>query len=157
MQISWSSCGLDRRSYSGTAFLLSGAAITWGSKKQRGIALSSTEAEYTALSDAAKEAIYLSRFLSEVGLPSLLGIILCYDNQGTGKLAANPIFHSRTKHLDIKCHFIRKAISKHRIDLLYTPTADMIADILTKALPYSKHLYCSDGLGLHDVNSRTKI
>jgi len=119
---------------------------TWGSKKQRRIALSSTEAEYTTLSDAAREGIYLSRFLSEVGLP----------NQGAGKLAANPTFHSRTKHMDIKCHFIRKAISEHRIDLLYTPTEDMIADILTKALPYSKHLYCSDRLEIRD-DFRTKI
>jgi len=98
----------------------------------------STEAN-TSLSDAAKEAIYLSRFLSEVEFVTLLRISLYNDNQRAGKLAVNPVFYSLSKHMDIRCHFIRQALSEP-IDLIYTPTEEMIADLLTKTLPYSKHL-----------------
>lgn len=146
----WGNCGLDRRSYTGSVFLLANAAISWESRKQRTVALSSTEAEYTALSDAAREAIYLSRFLSEIGLPSLSKVTLHNDNQGAAKLAVNPVFHSRSKHIDIRCHFIRHALVEHRIDLIYTPTEDMVADILTKALPSNKHIFVPT-----DLESRT--
>ncbi|XP_071574596.1 uncharacterized protein [Temnothorax nylanderi] len=154
----WGNCGLDRRSYTGSVFLLANAAISWESRKQRTVALSSTEAEYTALSDAAREAIYLSKLLSEIGLPSLGKVTLHNDNQGAAKLAVNPVFHSRSKHIDIRCHFIRQALTDHRINLVYTPTEDMVADVLTKALPSSKHSFCTNGLGMKDIAvSRTQI
>ncbi|KYN22643.1 Copia protein [Trachymyrmex cornetzi] len=147
----WGSCTLDRRSYTGAVFLLSNAAISWESRKQRTVALSSTEAEYIALSDAAKEAVYLSKFLSEIGLTSLSRVTIHNDNQGAGKLAMNPVFHSRSKHMDIRCHFIRQALSDHPLELIYTPTDDMIADVLTKALRKGKHVSCIEGFGLKDV------
>ena len=87
--------------------LLSNATISWESRKQKTVIFSSTEAEYVALSDTAKEVIYLSRFLSEIDLTLLSRVRLYNDNQGAGKLAMNPVFHSRSKHVDIRYHFIR--------------------------------------------------
>lgn len=130
------------------------------SRKQRTVALffSSTETEYTAPSDTAREAIYLQGFLSEIGLPLLSRVILHNDNQSAAKLAVNPVFHSRSKHIDIKCHFIRQALVEHHIDLLYTPTENMVADILTKTLPSNKHSFCVSRLVIEDVElSRTQI
>lgn len=107
---------------------------------------------------AAREAIYLSGFLTEIGLSSLSKVTIHNDNQGVAKLAANPAFHSRSKHIDIKCHFIREALLNHRFNLVYTPTEEMITDILTKALPSAKHNFCADGSGVKDIgNSRTRI
>ncbi|XP_019888500.1 uncharacterized protein LOC109611240 [Ooceraea biroi] len=148
----WGSCSLDRRSYTGSVFLLANAAISWESRKQKTVALSSTEAEYAALSDAAREAIHLSRLLSEIDSPTLSKITLHNDNQAAAKLAVNPVFHSRSKHIDIKCHFIRQALVDHRMDLVYTCTEDMIADVLTKALSSEKHAFCFNGMGIKDIN-----
>ncbi|XP_018398526.1 PREDICTED: uncharacterized mitochondrial protein AtMg00810-like [Cyphomyrmex costatus] len=154
----WGNCSLDRRSYTGTAFLLANAAISWEAKKQRTVALSSTEAEYTALSEAAREAIYLSGFLKEVGMTSFAKVLLHNDNQSAGKLAVNPVYHSRSKHIDIKCHFIRQAFTEHEIELTYTPTEEMRADVLTKALPSAKHHFCVDGIGIKVIDiSRIRI
>lgn len=151
----WGSCSLDRRSYTGSVFLLANAAISWESQKQRTVALSSTEAEYTALSDAAKEAIYISRFLSEIGLSSLSKVTMYNDNQGAANLAANPVFHSRSKHIDIRCHFIREVLSNHPVSLIYKPTKEMVADVLTKSLPREKHAFCTHEMGVLNVNPNT--
>lgn len=149
----WGNNLVDRRSYSGYAFILSGAAISWCSRKQKTEALSSTEAEYLSLTEAAKECIYLSTFLKELRLPQLTDVILYNDNQSAGKLAKNSIFHSKTKHIDIRAHFIRQALQDKRLKLKYLPTQEMIADILTKALPTPKHDFCSKGLGLYDKDN----
>lgn len=102
----WGNCGLDRRSYISFVFLSTNVAILWESWKQRAVVLSSTETEYTALSDVARKAIYLSNLLSAIGLSSLSKVTL-HDNQDAAKLAVNPIFHSQSKYIDIRCHFIR--------------------------------------------------
>lgn len=144
----WANCIIDRRSYTGSVFILNGAAISWESRKQRTIALSSTEAEYMAVTDAAKEAIYLINFLKDLGLPDLARVTIFNDNQGAGKLAENPVFHSRSKHIDVRHHFIRDVLKRHPVKLLYLPTEQMIADALTKGLPGPKLTECSSGFGL---------
>lgn len=149
----WGNCGKDRRSYSGLVFLLANAAISWRSCKQRTVALSSTEAEYTALSDAAREAIYLSSFLKEIGFSSLSNVTVHNDNQGAAKLAANSAFHPRSKHIDIKHHFIREVLAENRLALTYTPTEYMVADALTKALPNEKHSFCTRGMGIKNIGT----
>lgn len=123
----------DRKSYTGYTFLYAGGPITWEARKQRTVALSTTEAEYMALSDATKEAIHLRRFLRETTGTDETVKIHC-DNQGAQRLARNPVFHNRTKHIDIRYHFIREAVEKKDIDLEYIPTERMLADILTKSL-----------------------
>lgn len=153
----WGNCAIDRKSYTGSVFILANCAISWESRKQRCVALSSTEAEYIALS-AAREAIYLSAFLTEIGMSSLSKVTLHNDNQGAGKLAVNPVFHSRSKHIDIRCHFIRHALSNHQISLIYTPTENMLADVLAKPVPSAKHAFCIEGIGVKDVGiSHTRI
>jgi len=102
----WGNCTLDR-SYTGSAFVLSGAAITWESSKQRTVALSSTEAEYMGITDAAKEALHLIGFLSELGSDNLTHVAIYNDNQGAKLLASNPVFHSRSKHIDIRSFHTR--------------------------------------------------
>ena len=92
-----------------------------------------------SLSQATKEAIHLKRFLQEINLSDCDYIEIYSDNQGTQKLAKKPIFHSRTKHINIRHHFIRDVLKKGIIKLRCMPIADMIADMFTKALSGPKH------------------
>lgn len=149
----WANCTIDRRSYTGSVFIFSGGAISWESRKQRTVALSSTEAEYMAITDASKEAIYLINFLKDLGHPDLAKAVIFNDNQGAGKLAENPIHHSRSKHIDVKHHFIRQVLKEHPVDLVYIPTEKMVADVLTKGLPGPKHMECTSGLGVSPTKS----
>lgn len=100
----------DRRSHSGYFFVMANAAITWESKKQKTTTLSSTEAEYMSLTEATKEAVYLRSMMQELGITSLKidKIIIHCDNLGAQALMKNPVHHSRTKHIDIKYHFVRE-------------------------------------------------
>lgn len=144
----WGGCIVDRKSYSGYAFCLGGAAISWSSTKQKTVALSSTEAEYVSLSEASKEAMFLQGFLRELHFGELSEICIAGDNQGALFLAKNPIFHNRTKHIDLRHHFMRDAIKEGRVTVEYLPTELMPADVLTKPLPGPKHVSCSLALGV---------
>ncbi|XP_041564465.1 secreted RxLR effector protein 161-like [Drosophila elegans] len=143
----------DRRSFSGFAFKFAGAAISWECRKQRTVALSSTEAEYMALFDSSKEAVHLRSFLQEI-LGQLKTTIIYNDNQGAGQLTRNPVFHKRTKHVDIRHHFIRELVEEGTISVNYIPTTEMSADILTKGLSASKHNTCKTALGMRLVDQR---
>lgn len=119
-------------------FLIQNGAIYWESKKQRTIALSSAEAEYVSLSEAAAEAIFLRRLLSEISGQTVEAIPLFTDSQSAMAIAKNPCFHQRTKHIDVRYHFVREAIECGEIIVKYRETERMIADVLTKALPRKK-------------------
>jgi len=128
-----------RESVSGFVFTLAGGAVTYSSKKQGSVALSSTESEYMALLHALKEQIWLLRFLREIGYDiSNQNIIYC-DNQSAIALAHNPEHHARTKHIDIQYHFVRNCVEDGTTRLEYCPTEDMVADGLTKALGPERH------------------
>ncbi|KAK2577751.1 hypothetical protein KPH14_012778 [Odynerus spinipes] len=127
----WANCPNDRKSYTGFAFILAGYPISWEARKQRTVALSSTEAEYMALSEAAKEATYLRRLFAELGLAKLGQVKIFCDNNGARKLAENPIFHNRSKHIDIRDHYVREVLENGEIEIVYAPTAEMAADVLT--------------------------
>lgn len=130
----WAGDIIDRRSTTGYVFTLSGAAVSWKSKKQACVALSTAEAEYMALSNAAQEAVWLKRLLEEVNGASIKPLTIYEDNQSTISMSQNPRFHGRAKHIDIKYHFIREQISTNFINLNYCKSEEMIADILTKGL-----------------------
>ena len=125
----------DRHSTSGNVFLLAKGAVSWLSKKQATVALSTAEAEYVALSAATQEAIWLRRLLTDVGEPLEDPIVINEDNQGAIAMAKNPVGHARTKHIDIRYHFVREGVQNGAIILKYVATGEMIADILTKPLP----------------------
>lgn len=147
----WGNCPDDCKSYTGYCFVLSGSSISWESRKQCTVALSSTEAEYMALSDGTKEGIYLCKLLNELCDDTIQKVRIFTDNKGSIKLAENPVFHKRTKHIDIRHHFIRDALKNGQIDVSFVPTEDMGADILTKALPSAKHYKCLEILGVDDT------
>ncbi|KAK2578606.1 hypothetical protein KPH14_001023 [Odynerus spinipes] len=147
----WANCLDDRRSYTGYVFSLGECPISWESRKQRTVALSSTEAEYMALTEAAKEAIYLRRFLLELGFARLAVVKVFSDNHGALKLGENPVFHNRTKHIDTRHHFIRETLKNGFLKVEYKSTDDMAADILTKGLSGPKHKRCLEILSIEGV------
>ncbi|UYV73755.1 hypothetical protein LAZ67_11000746 [Cordylochernes scorpioides] len=114
----WGGNLADRKSQTGLVFFLAGGPIAWESKKQQTVALSSTESEYIALCEAGKEAVYLRALLDEMGFGELLNepTVLKTDNQGAQQLAKYPVHHARTKHIDIKWHYIRSICSDGLIE-----------------------------------------
>jgi transposase InsO family protein len=132
----WSGNVDDRRSTSGYSFHIqrSSAAISWRSTKQPVVALSSTEAEYVSMSVAAQEAVFLRAILKELGFEQQKSTVLLQDNQGAICLSKNPGNHKRTKHIDIRHHYIRDLVSDGIIIPQYVSTEFMEADVLTKNL-----------------------
>ena len=115
--------------------MLNQAAISWGSKKQKSVALSSCEAEIVAASEAAKEAVHLSDLCAELGLhPSGEAIDLHVDNRSAIDVAYNPEHHGRMKHVDRRHFFVRELVERHRIRVPFVSTANNIADLFTKPL-----------------------
>uniref|UniRef100_A0AAV1T0Y1 Reverse transcriptase Ty1/copia-type domain-containing protein n=1 Tax=Peronospora matthiolae TaxID=2874970 RepID=A0AAV1T0Y1_9STRA len=138
-----------RRSTSGYAFVMNNGCISWRSKKQSTVALSSTEAEYMALTEAAQEAIWLKAFLHELGeMNSDEAVKIYEDNQGSIALAKNPEFHKRTKHIDIRYHFVREKVAEGKVVLEYCSTKDMKADLMTKPIPASQFQCLRSMLGI---------
>jgi len=115
-------------------FMLGGAAITWASKLQPTVAISSSEAEYMALAAAVQDAIYLRQLMSDLGFEQSEPTTIYEDNQGCIALAENPVMHKRTKHIDVKHHFIREGVESKEIELEYVYTKNQLADMLTKPL-----------------------
>ena len=123
-----------RHSTSGFVFRMCHAAISWASKKQKSVALSSCEAEIVAASEGTKEAIYLGAFLKELGYPSGAPISMSVDNQAARDLAYNPEHHERTKHIDRRHFFVRERVETGEITVPYVRTQDNYADFFTKPL-----------------------
>ena len=147
--------GEDRKSISGYVFTLAGGAISWSSKKQATTALSTTEAEYIALVQAAKESIWIQGLLDELGYTVTNSNLIYGDHQGSIALATNPEYHARTKHIDIQYHFIRECVQNNKIDLKYCPTADMVADGMTKALARERNMDLLAKMGVGEIAEET--
>jgi hypothetical protein len=137
-----------RESVSGFVATMAGGAVTYSSKKQGSVALSTTESEYMALLHALKEQIWLLRFLNEIGHNIDDQNIIYCDNQSAIALAHNPEHHARTKHVDIQYHFVRNCVEDGRTRLEYCPTEDMMADGLTKALGPDRHKKLAKMMGM---------
>lgn len=146
----------DRKSYYGYIFILANGPISWECQKQKVIALSSTEAEYIGICEATKESVYLRSLCKELFdqyevsnfLKLDFPMTIYNDNQSALKLSENQVFHKRTKHIHVKYHFIRDKVKNADIELLYMPTNDMVADMLTKPLGVKKHQLICDRLSL---------
>lgn len=130
----WASSVEDRRSTTGYCFSLNkqGPPISWKSKKQPTVALSTCEAEYIGLATATQESMYLTQLLSGMDNSDYTCTKMFGDNQGAIALSKNPVNRQRSKHIDVRYHFIRDVISKGKMDIVYCPSEDMAADILTK-------------------------
>jgi hypothetical protein len=138
----------DRHSISGYAFLYGGGAILWSSKRQPIVTLSSTKVEYVVLTHIAKEAIWLQALISEVLHPLPVPTSIFCDNNGAKALVKDDTFHARTKHIDIRYHFIHERVHSRAITIIWTLTEDMVADIFTKALDCTKFEKFCHSLGL---------
>ena len=138
----------DRRAISGYAFLIDGGAVSWSSKRQEIVSLSTTESEYVAATHGMKEALWLRSLLSEVFGGFDKATVLFRDNQAAISLARDHQYHARTKHIDVRYHWIRWVIEQGALHLVYCPTDDMVADVLTKSLPSAKVKHFAAGLGL---------
>ncbi|CAK1579746.1 unnamed protein product [Parnassius mnemosyne] len=132
-----------RKSTTGNIFMMNGGPITWSSQKQKTIALSTTEAEFVAACEAAKEMIWLRQLMLDLG-ENCKCVTMFIDNQSAIKLINNPIYHKRTKHIDVKYYFIREKVELGMIKINYVPSKDQLADILTKALPTQTFIYIRD-------------
>ena len=149
----WGGCPDTRRSTSGYVFILGGAAVSWSSKRQMTVAMSSCEAEYLAATHAAKEALWLSSFIREIFIDSNIYRIdncvrIFSDSQSAIKLAKNSVLHARSKHIDIRAHFIRELIESRKIEFIYIPTEKQVADALTKGVPKEKTVFCREHMGV---------
>ena len=144
----WAGCAVDWKSTSGCCFGLGSAVVSWLSRKQKSVALSSTEAEYIAASQASCEAIWLRKMLVGLFDLELRPTVIHCDNQNCIKLTENPVFHDRSKHIEIRYHFIRDWVQRGAVKLEYVSTDEQVADILTKSLPRGKHIYFRDKMGV---------
>lgn len=149
---------VSRKSISGNAFFLGNGAISWCSKKQNTVSLSSTEAEYKALTTSACEAIWLKRCLQELGFYGSCDPtpIFC-DNTSAESLAKNPILHQRTKHIEVREHFIREKVHDGDIVLHHCNTKENVADIFTKALGKELFFKHRAGLGMMELPLREGV
>ena len=149
----WASDAGDRKSITGMLAMFCGGPISWICRKQATVALSSTEAEYQALTEATKETLWLRLYLEELGHIQQQPSVILGDNQGSHALAKNPVHHARTKHVHVKFHFIRQHIEELRITINYIPTGEMLADLLTKGLAPPKTKYLREKMGLARIQA----
>ena len=127
---------VDQKSTMGYVFLLEGGAIAWSSWKLKSVATSTTEAKYIALENTTKHAIWTQRLLADIhGSQEENGIPVYCDNESSLKLVQNSGYHSRTKHIDVRYHFVRDEFEKGTIKFKYWPTENMLADGMMKPLP----------------------
>lgn len=151
----WANCLDTRRSTTGYITWLAGNIISWCVQLQKTVALSSTEAEYMAEAEVAKEVKYLQASFKSIATALRLNIpisipAIMVDNNGAIKLANNPEFHKRTKHIDIRYHFIRELVESEQIRIIYVNTKENLADPLTKSIPTKQLIEWKDKIHITD-------
>nr|CAD1832705.1 unnamed protein product [Ananas comosus var. bracteatus] len=153
----WAGSQDDRKSTSGWIFNFGSGAVTWASKKQATTALSSSEAEYIAATSAACQAVWMRRILEDLYQAQEYPTEIYCDNRSTIAMTKNPVFHGRTKHIEVRHHFIRDLVNNRQIDMKNCSTNEQVADGLTKALSHEKILKFRRALGVTEFASRGSV
>jgi hypothetical protein len=141
----------DRKSTTGVIFFLGDNHVSWFSRKQKVVALSSCEAEYIAAAAAACQGVWLETLRADLLDCEVSKVKLKIDNMSALSLCKNPVFHDRSKHIDTKFHYIRENVECGKIRVEHVGTADQLADILTKALGRVRYLELREKIGLVNV------
>ncbi|CAM8993362.1 unnamed protein product [Rhodiola kirilowii] len=147
----WVACPITRRSITGHCVLLGSSVISWKTKKQPVVSRSSAESEYRAMAAACCELVWLSRLLGDMGISVAHSIPLHCDNKAAIHIAHNPVFHERTKHIEIDCHLVRAHVLSRFINPVHIGTADQPADIFTKSLQRDQLQYLCSKLGVSNL------
>ena len=138
----------DRKSTSGYVFLLSDGAVSWSSKKQPVVTLSTTEAEFVAAASCVCQGVWMRRVLEKLGhSQGKCTTVLC-DNSSTIKLSKNPVMHGRSKHIDVRFHFLRDLTREGVVELKHCVTQEQVADIMTKPLKLDVFLKLRESMGV---------
>lgn len=146
---------VERKSTSGNILFMNTTPISWSSKKQTIVALSSCEAEYVAGCHSVCHGVWLNEVLKDLKVQIERPFVLQMDNTSTITLAKNPVSHGRSKHIDVKYHFVRDMVNKGKDELKYCKTKSQLADLFTKALKHDKFERLRTGIGvlvLSDLN-----
>lgn len=139
---------ITKQSTSGWCVFLGNNLLVWGSKKQTMVARSVGEAEYRAVDQGVTEILWLKSLFHELGFSCSAPPILWCDNLAAKSISENPIFHSRTKHIEIDVHFVWEKVECGAVEICYVPTMYQVANIFTKALPEDRFLFLCGKLGL---------
>lgn len=135
---------------------LGSSLVSWSSKRQGVVSQSSIESEYRAVADLAAELIWVTSLLKEISCPVINTPVIWCDNMGAGSLAYNPIYHSRTKHVEVDIHFIRDKVADKEVSVCYVPTYEQTTDYLTKALTTSRFIFLRNKLGVVELPTSLK-
>ena len=141
----------DRKSTSSYCTFVGGNLVTWKSKKQIVVSRSSVEAEYCAMAHTTSELIWLKALPEDFGITCTDPIPMHCDNQAAIHIVSNPVFHERTKHIEVDCHFVRNVVTSKKICTPFTPSKDQVADMFTKALKKDDLNRLSDKLHMMDI------